>query len=112
WLVAIFVGLSLMSAMGGARDGIAHFAHLGGFAAGFLYLKLDYRVSQGIGRWKKAMNRQRHRFTVISGDSGKAHPPDPRTRRRDEEKLLDEVDRVLDKISKAGLASLSAEERR
>ncbi|HEX7091011.1 MAG TPA: rhomboid family intramembrane serine protease [Longimicrobiales bacterium] len=112
WLVAIFVGLSLMSAVSGARDGVAHFAHLGGFAAGFLYLKLDWRLSHRFARWKKMLNRQRHRLTVIPGDRGKPRPTDTRARRREEERLLDEVDRVLDKISKAGLASLTAEERR
>jgi len=116
WLVGIFVALTLMSAMGRAQDGVAHFAHLGGFVTGFLYLKLDYRISQGMGWWKKKLSsRHRHRFTVIPGDSGNVRPPSnssSRTRRREEERLLDEVDRVLDKISKAGLASLSAEERR
>jgi len=116
WLVVILAGLSLMSAVGGARDGVAHFAHLGGFAAGFLYLKLEWRISQGVGRWtKKLTSRHRHRFTVIPGDSGNVRRPpttSSRARRREEERLLDEVDRVLDKISKAGLASLSAEERR
>ena len=114
WLVLILVALSLMSAMGGARDGVAHFAHLGGFAVGFLYLKLDWRISQALGRWRKKLaNRGRHRFTVIPGASGhQVRPPVNRTRRREEERLLDEVDRILDKISKAGLSSLSAEERR
>lgn len=112
WLVAILVALSFMSAVGGARDGVAHFAHLGGFAAGFLYLKLDWRPSYGLARWKKMLNRQRHRLKVIPGDRARPRPADTRVRRREDERLLDEVDRVLDKISKAGLASLTAEERR
>ena len=33
-------------------------------------------------------------------------------RRRDEERVLDEVDRVLDKISREGIASLTADERK
>ena len=113
WLVLILVALSLTSAISGARDGVAHFAHLGGFAVGFLYLKLDWRIAQITGRWtRKLASRGRHRFTVIPGDSRQARPPTSRPRRREDERLLDEVDRILDKISKAGLSSLSAEERR
>jgi hypothetical protein len=33
-------------------------------------------------------------------------------RRRNEDQLLDDVDRVLDKISASGMSSLSPEERR
>ncbi len=110
WLVAILAVMSLFSAMSGARDGVAHFAHLGGFAAGFLYLRLNDTVALRFSRLKKAMPKRR--FTVIPG-GGKAAPKSAQPpRRKDEERLLDEVDRVLDKISASGLASLTAEERR
>jgi hypothetical protein len=36
----------------------------------------------------------------------------PKPKRRDEDRVLDEVDRVLDKISTQGMASLTPEERR
>jgi membrane associated rhomboid family serine protease len=110
WLVAALAGFSLLSAMNGVRDGTAHFAHLGGFIAGFLYLKLFDSVSHRLRRLKKSLPRSR--FSVIPGDAGSTAVVQPqRLRRRDEERLLDEVDRVLDKISESGLASLSADER-
>jgi membrane associated rhomboid family serine protease len=112
WLVAILAAFTLFSAMSGARDGTAHFAHLGGFVAGFIYLKLFDSVSYRLRRLKKTLPRSR--FSVIpgSGDAPASVPAEPRRlRRREEERLLDEVDRVLDKISESGLASLSAAER-
>jgi len=116
WLVAGLAGISLLSGVSGVQDGTAHFAHLGGFVAGFLYLKLFDSVSARLRRLKKSLPRSR--FSVISGaknDGGARStiPVEPRRlRRRDEERLLDEVDRVLDKISESGLASLSPDERR
>lgn len=112
WLVAILAAFSLFSAISGARDGTAHFAHLGGFVAGFLYLKLADPISFRLRRLKKALPRSR--LSVIQGaeqpqSTSQLEPR--RLRRRDEERLLDEVDRVLDKISSSGLSSLSADER-
>jgi membrane associated rhomboid family serine protease len=112
WLVAILAAFSLFSAMSGAQDGTAHFAHLGGFVAGFLYLKVFDAIGYRLRRLKKSLPRSR--FSVIpgAGDAKVSAPAEPRRlRRREEERLLDEVDRVLDKISESGLASLSADER-
>src|SRR5690606_41354953 len=63
WLVAILAAMALLSAMSGARDGVAHLAHLGGFAAGFLYLRLSDPVSIRLARLKKMIPKRR--FTVI-----------------------------------------------
>lgn len=113
WLVGILAVMSLLSATGGARDGIAHFAHLGGFATGFLYLRLGdpirYRLDRVRRLWPKS------RLKVVPGASKPAPSATgtaTRARRRDEARLLDDVDRVLDKISASGLSSLTAEERR
>ena len=50
WLVAFLVALSFVSAIGPARDGVAHLAHLGGAAAGFLLVKSGWMPSHG-GGW-------------------------------------------------------------
>ncbi len=50
WLVAFLVALSFVSAIGPARDGVAHLAHLGGAAAGFLLVKSGWMPSYG-GGW-------------------------------------------------------------
>lgn len=39
-MIVVITGLSLIGGFGGAGDGTAHFAHLGGFVGGYIYLKL------------------------------------------------------------------------
>lgn len=109
WLVIGLAALSFFSAFGGGGDGVAHFAHLGGFAAGFLYIKIDSATGSPIHKLQRMVSRRK--LKVIPGDALKREPPRAR-RRSAEDEVLDEVDRVLDKISTHGMASLTAEERR
>jgi hypothetical protein len=111
WLITFLAVVNLVSATSGGSDGVAHFAHLGGLAAGFLYLKLDYRVGEEVQRLRKRARRRG--FSVAAGaGAASAKPRPPKRKRKEEEQMLDEVDRVLDKISESGLSSLSDEERR
>ena len=112
WLVLFFGALSLLGAFGAGGDGVAHFAHLGGLAAGFLYLKAGGAAAAQLARLRKLVPRRR--FTVIPGQQAAAGPARRAGRRdrREEQRLQDEVDRVLEKISTSGLASLTPEERR
>lgn len=117
WLAIFFVALSLYSAFQGRADGLAHFAHLGGFAAGFLYMKLDRPGGLFAGMRKKGKDPRR-RFTIVRGNSDDNPTPAPTPARRetapprDDSELLGELDRVLDKISTSGLSSLSSDERK
>ena len=125
WLVAFMFVLSLMNAVGGASDGVAHFAHLGGLAGGYLYLRFAGQRRYGGGgmmsRIRGAMpGRKSRNLTVVPGGRSSSsagptppapQPPQPQ-RRVDDVRLLDELDRVLDKISNQGIASLTPEERR
>lgn len=43
WLVALAAGFSLWAGFSGAQSGVAHFAHLGGFAGGWAYLAVADR---------------------------------------------------------------------
>lgn len=51
WLVGFLVALSFVSALGPARDGVAHLAHLGGAVAGFLMVKSGWLPSYGEGSY-------------------------------------------------------------
>jgi membrane associated rhomboid family serine protease len=108
WLVIALAALSFFSAFGGSADGTAHFAHLGGFAAGFLYIKIDSATGNPMQKLQRMVSRRR--LKVIPGQLTKRE--EPRTRRRVEEEMQDEIDRVLDKISSHGMASLTADERK
>ncbi len=118
WLVGFLFLVSLLEGVSGASGGIAHFAHLGGIVAAFLYLKMDWRPA--------ALVPRRPGTPVVrpkpSGRKGKVSvsarkEPAPREHRSragnedDERRMLDEVDRVLDKISEKGIGSLTSAER-
>jgi membrane associated rhomboid family serine protease len=101
-LVIITTVLSLWSGLGGVRSNVAHFAHLGGYAGAFLYLK-----------W---LDRKRHEFRK----KATAGPPVRElkfTKRPDvdlqkvHEVNRAEVNRILDKISAHGMSSLTPQER-
>ena len=101
-LVIVTTVIALFSGFTGAQSGIAHFAHLGGYAGAFLYLQ-----------W---LNRKRGEFKRKVA----AAPPEA-TRRIAGWKSVDvskvhevnreELNRILDKINKQGLGSLTDQER-
>jgi len=115
YLVAFFFVISLVSAFGSPGGPVAHFAHLGGLAAAFVYLKLDWRPTGKIDRLKKATRVRR--LAIVPRDEEeeedrlRSTPVTPWAR-VDERRLLDAVDRVLDKISAEGMSSLTTEERK
>lgn len=110
WLVGFLAALSFVSAIGPSRDGVAHFAHLGGVVTGFLFLKAGLAGQAGgaIPRPKR-----KNPFSTVTEIAG----PEARQRRRDQKTAvksredLDAVDQVLDKISARGIGSLTAAER-
>ncbi len=101
-LVIITTLFALLGGFSGASDGTAHFAHLGGYAGAYLFLKWIERsrhqfrrkvnevprsADQKVAAWKKI-------------DRSKVH-----------EVNREELDRILDKISAQGLNSLTPQER-
>jgi len=112
WLVGFFVVVSFINAFGAVGGGVNHFAHLGGFAAGFLYLKTDWRASQAIQGIQKAA-RGRRRFAIVPREEREEATSGLNQESVDtaEETTLDAVDRVLDKISAEGMASLTEQEK-
>jgi membrane associated rhomboid family serine protease len=60
WFVIGMTALSLVSGLGGMQSGTAHFAHLGGFLGGWLYLKWLERYSPA-ARFRAAANAPRFR---------------------------------------------------
>lgn len=112
YLVGFLFVVSLLSAVQGSSDGVAHFAHLGGLAAAFFYLKADWRPKQQIDRLRKAAGGSR-RMAIVPRDEDDEPTPRQRARRATKEdvRLYDQVDAVLDKISAEGMGALTPEER-
>jgi membrane associated rhomboid family serine protease len=137
-LVLMLGLLNLFMGYGAAQtgSGVAYFAHLGGFAFAFLYLKKPQHVSIDQLRQRvspapdvqddmtprsapKPSTRSRHRDEVdevvaqskaaVAKRPARVAPGKKLTGREDK---AEELDRVLDKISKHGLASLTSGERK
>ncbi len=111
WLVAFLFLITFMNAFGGAGGGVAHFAHLGGFLAGLIYLKTDWRAAQAIQNMGKAARARR--FAIVPREEREAATSNIRRQSEEsgEKRALDAVDRVLDKISAEGMASLTEQEK-
>lgn len=112
WLVTFAVGMSFLLALFARTDGVAHLAHLGGFATGFLYLKAaDWRLARAERQLRRAAQPSVvvHSARVASG-SDQTRKRRPMTAERDTAAV--EIDRVLDKISARGIDSLTPAERR
>lgn len=75
--VVIVGAISLLSAIGGPGDGVAHATHLGGLAVGYLYLKgrrfrLGSELQYRLNRWR--IDRMRRRFDIHRGGKSDKGP--------------------------------------
>jgi membrane associated rhomboid family serine protease len=117
--------LTFVSTFADSSSLTAHFAHLGGIVAALLYLRVRGRLTSasppdlgergwgggGTQVWRAPRPTRTTRtfsFVRVLDDAPKAPP---KRARRDDDALLDEVDRILDKISATGMASLTESER-
>jgi membrane associated rhomboid family serine protease len=121
WLVGGMAVLSILYVLGPGPPGISHWAHLGGFITAFAYLKSPWapnpwgelpsrpgakKAGTSLLPWvgkKKPVRREAP--TPARAHAGGADP-------KVERELLDDVDRILDKISEQGIGSLTEEERK
>lgn len=118
-LVAIFILVNSLGALGVGRGGIGYVVHLGGALFGALYFQTGFRFGDLVRRSPRpAARRVRPKLRVVgppeSDDTpepvGAAVESQPRSRENGEE-LEAKVDAVLAKVSKFGQDSLTPEER-
>lgn len=99
WLVAIFAGIEFMMLLStGSGRGLGQVAHLSGLAFGWAWL----RSPGWLDRWR-SMRRRRvveRQMRVV------------RRGREERDRVQAEMDALLDKISKRGMAGLTEAERR
>jgi membrane associated rhomboid family serine protease len=102
WFVLGMTALSLLGGFGGFEEGIAHFAHLGGFAGGFLYIRWIEKNSRA-ARYQEqqepppVQQADLERWMGISREG--MH-----------EVNREELDRVQAKLAKTGVQSLTPNE--
>ena len=111
--ILFLVGLDVLFSLVTPKDGIAHLAHIGGAAFGYLFFRLQALSRRSPHPPPRAVER------VVMVQSGAAEPelrtppaPIRPLRRAESDPVAAEVDRVLDKISEQGIDSLTAAERR
>lgn len=104
YLVIFFAVIEFLASFRYTSDGIGHFAHLGGMVIGYLYIRSDFRIpsffrlSTYLARLRNFKHRRR--MKVVN-------------RQRDrEQKLMERVDQILDKINQVGYDNLTKEEKK
>jgi membrane associated rhomboid family serine protease len=110
-MVLGLAGLSIWFGISGGGAGVAHFAHLGGFAGGWAYLKIRERRS-GSFRRKATPGARPSAVEKVTGKPGRE------AKQWDEIRLDDlheinrsEVERIRRKIADEGAGSLTPDER-
>jgi membrane associated rhomboid family serine protease len=101
-----FAFLEILSVISAARDNVAHFAHLGGLAFGYVYMKAKFQLALPYAfaeRFSSAFKRLWHSRKAAKY---KYRPIDV------EEFISREVDPILAKISQYGIGSLTRREKR
>lgn len=98
YLVMIFAGIQLLYGVFGGNDGVAYFAHLGGMAVGFLYLKMDWRLAY-LGKMIRQKRESRKAVQTLK-------------KQQNMQRIRERVDEILDKINEVGYDKLNDEEKR
>jgi membrane associated rhomboid family serine protease len=98
YLVMAMVGLDLLYTVSGAGGGVAYVTHVGGALIGFLYMKADWHFIN-----------IRSKFTRMKSD---LRYKKDKKEQESTDRLMEEVDQILDKISKVGYENLSDKEKK
>ncbi len=104
YLVAFFAVIEFLASFRHTSDGIGHFAHLGGMIVGYIYIKADFRIPAffRLSTYVNRVRSLRHQRRMKAIDK----------KREREQKLMERVDQVLDKINQVGYDNLSKEEKK
>ncbi|HXF99789.1 MAG TPA: rhomboid family intramembrane serine protease [Bacteroidota bacterium] len=102
-MVGIMTVLALYGGFGSAMGGIAHFAHLGGFVGGFVYVKLLQQTARIVRLQKQIVEP----LALASDIQRWRSIP----RERLHEVNRQEYDRIMEKLDQHGVASLTQAEK-
>ncbi len=117
WIIFGSIAVEFFLGLSGGGDGVAHMAHLGGMAFGFLLIlhwrrqSNGYRSTRSTQFFSNMQQRWNNRQTKRN-QSGRSYNDNPdwnynATKRATQE----EIDRILDKIRKSGYDSLTKDEK-
>ena len=133
WFVMLYAAIELFSALSTSSDGVAHIAHLGGMAVGYIIIRhwrqqyeRRQRASSFNGwetwdgyeiRTRESLKDKISAWWKRNMQGGKRHYSqeshyDKAEKNRKEQEEQEEMDRILEKIKRSGYDSLTDEERR
>ncbi|MFP4522260.1 MAG: rhomboid family intramembrane serine protease [Fibrobacterota bacterium] len=98
-LLLLMIGLDLVGLTGVLNTGMAHITHLGGYLAGFLYLRFFSGYHSGFPDILHILRRKREERKL-------------RKKKETENYFEDIIDPILDKIRRNGMDALSAKEKK
>jgi len=113
WLVIGLATMDLTFELLRANTGIAHLAHIGGFVFGWLYLRGIPKMAERAATAQPSEAEARvlvHPSAEPEMEAGERHPT-PAGRKAEPTEPRAEMDRLLDKISQTGMASLTSDEK-
>ena len=107
WVMGLILAFFDISGAVTRSGNVAHVAHIGGAVFGLLYAWRGWSLT-GLADVGSRLRQMRRRFKVVrpEDDFGRGRPDD-----EDEVSLQAKVDDILEKISRSGESSLTADER-
>lgn len=117
YFVIVCIVIELVSSFS-TNGNVAHFAHLGGMAFGWYFIRRERRRMRAFSGWDQyeppresilSRLRRKMRSNRPTAPTGRQDDYDFNAKREDDQR---EIDRILDKIRKSGYESLTAEEKR
>ena len=98
YMVIFLVAMEFFLSMGRGQGNIAHFAHLGGALIGYLYIKGSFGAIPLKSRIANFLHRQKMEKMARENEK--------------EQKMMEEVDQILDKINQVGYNNLTRREKK
>lgn len=115
YFVIMCIVIELFSSFS-TNGNVAHFAHLGGMAFAWFFIRRERRRQRGFGGWESytpprggIFGRMRRKMPGGGALGGRKADHDYNARREEKQR---EIDRILEKIRASGYESLTEEEKR
>ena len=110
WALGLLYLVSDVRGAAGGSGNVAHVAHLGGAHFGLLYAWRGWSL-EDLTDLPARLLRRRPKMRIVRPDDETSDTSRPAARSGEDSRLDEEVDRILEKISRSGEGSLTAAER-
>lgn len=109
-MAVLFAALEFFAGLSGSKPGIANFAHFGGMAVGYFYIRWWWTLKLKVKTLFRGLLEREPGRPAPRRSSRRAAPPRQAAAPPADDGMA-EVDRILDKILASGLESLTEDER-